>query len=278
MDTSLQNRQRRHDANTIRPFVLASTLLFFSLCINSLIPSAQGVDVNVAVLLPFDDSYLFSYRRVAPAMDLAIEELNRNTRMLRKHRLIVRYADTNCNIAKGINQAIEFYMNRQVHVYFGPVCDFAVAPVARQLTYWNIPMVSPGAMALDFIKYHSLTYPLLTKIGPIHFSYLSEFFVKCFKRFGFNKMKILYTKEGQDYLIKGFSHLVVEALHYIFKDITPDLVQDYFKMSEHMPAMAVQTALADEIGLEYAGRDRGLHAVVVVIKLVIGEADVDLGM
>lgn len=74
-----------------------------------------ALDVNVAVLLPFDDSYMFSYRRVAPAIEKAISYLNSNeTPLLWKHRLHVRYADTKCNIAAGMDRAINFFIRREV--------------------------------------------------------------------------------------------------------------------------------------------------------------------
>ena len=80
----------------------------------ALVPGAGGISVNVAVLLPFDDRYLFSYRRLAPAIQVAIAELNRDTALLRRHRLIVRFNNSDCNIAVAMDKAITFFMNHQV--------------------------------------------------------------------------------------------------------------------------------------------------------------------
>ena len=46
---------------------------------------------------------------------------------------VVKFRDSNCDIADGINEAINFYVHNEVHVLFGPCCDYAVAPVARQV-------------------------------------------------------------------------------------------------------------------------------------------------
>ena len=101
------------------PLLLPSVAAFLALTLGllTLAPCTQGINVNVAVLLPFDDSYLFSYHRVAPAMELAIAKLNRNTRLLRRHRIIVRFNDSSCNIAFAIDKAITFFMNHEVRLF-----------------------------------------------------------------------------------------------------------------------------------------------------------------
>ena len=45
------------------PLLLPSVAAFLALTLGllTLAPCTQGINVNVAVLLPFDDSYLFSY-------------------------------------------------------------------------------------------------------------------------------------------------------------------------------------------------------------------------
>ncbi|KAK7499955.1 hypothetical protein BaRGS_00008803 [Batillaria attramentaria] len=221
-------------------------------------PGCEAVDVTMAVLLPFDDSYLFSYRRVAPAIQMAIEELNEDPRLKLKHKLFVKYNDTKCNIAEGMDRAINFYIKQQVDVFMGPVCDFAVAPVARQARFWHIPMISCGAMALDFSKYRETTYQLLTRVGPVNFGSLSNLVSRQWDHFSWKKLKLLYSKDGQDFLIKGFCHLLTEALHYTLKDIRPDLEQDYFRLDEKHQDF--EELLRDEVGLEYGGRWRSVDS------------------
>jgi hypothetical protein len=46
----------------------------------------------------------------------------------------VSYADSKCADAQGMNEAINMYMHNMVDVFFGPNCDYSVAPVARQVT------------------------------------------------------------------------------------------------------------------------------------------------
>ena len=92
----------------------ATGVLLVTASLWALVPGVGGISVNVAVLLPFDDRYLFSYRRLAPAIQVAIAELNRDTALLRRHRLIVRFNNSDCNIAVAMDKAITFFMNHQV--------------------------------------------------------------------------------------------------------------------------------------------------------------------
>src|SRR5271155_4879549 len=71
-------------------------------------------------------------------------------------------------------QAIGFYTRGPVNAFFGPVCDYAAAPVARQSRYWNIPTLTAGAMSQEFRNSRERYNPLLTRVGPT-FTSLSAF-------------------------------------------------------------------------------------------------------
>lgn len=47
-------------------------------------------------------------------------------------------------------------------VFLGPVCDYAVAPVARYSAFWNVPVITGGALADDFRDKNE--YKLLTRM------------------------------------------------------------------------------------------------------------------
>jgi len=44
-----------------------------------------------------------------------------------------RYADSRCDIGVSINEVFSFYAGGGVDVVLGPCCDYAAAPVARQV-------------------------------------------------------------------------------------------------------------------------------------------------
>ena len=53
----------------------------------------------------------------------------------------------------------------QVDVFFGPCCDYAAAPVGRQLHYWQLPMLTAGAIARDFAAGKRMFFDLITRVG-----------------------------------------------------------------------------------------------------------------
>ena len=50
-------------------------------------------------------------------------------------------------------------------VFFGPCCDYAAAPVGRQLHYWQLPMLTAGAIARDFAAGKRMFFDLITRVG-----------------------------------------------------------------------------------------------------------------
>ena len=53
----------------------------------------------------------------------------------------------------------------QVDAFFGPCCDYAAAPVGRQLHYWQVPMLTAGAIARDFAAGKHKFFDLVTRVG-----------------------------------------------------------------------------------------------------------------
>lgn len=54
--------------------------------------------------------------------------------MLPLAQLVPVFDDSMCSISDAMNVAIEFYAKKAVDVFIGPVCDYAVAPIARQVS------------------------------------------------------------------------------------------------------------------------------------------------
>ncbi|KAH3868024.1 hypothetical protein DPMN_031161 [Dreissena polymorpha] len=89
-------------------------------------------NITIATVLPYIERMLFSIQRVQPAIDIAIEKVNPTLDKLNK-RLIVKFRDSLCDNANSMNEAIGFYVRKEMHVLFGPCCDYAAAPIARQV-------------------------------------------------------------------------------------------------------------------------------------------------
>lgn len=88
-------------------------------------------EVQMALMVPNDTHRLFSVDIVLPAVNIGI--LRARSFLPSDVNFTVHYADSKCHIGVGINEAIKLWYAGKVHVFFGPVCDYAVAPVARQV-------------------------------------------------------------------------------------------------------------------------------------------------
>uniref|UniRef100_A0A8W8P0H7 Receptor ligand binding region domain-containing protein n=1 Tax=Magallana gigas TaxID=29159 RepID=A0A8W8P0H7_MAGGI len=155
----------------------------------------------------------------------------------------VHYADSKCHIGVGINEAIKLWYAGKVHVFFGPVCDYAVAPVARQTRFWNIPIVSVGAMAAEFKKFHVEDYPTLTRAGAVDFTVFSALIHKFLDQFKWNKFKILYEQQGIN-VSDDFCKIMSSSIYY-----TPsNKRKDYFNLGD---LGDLENIIISEIGIGY---------------------------
>ena len=72
--------------------------------------------------------------------------------------------------------------NTQIRTNSFSACCLIV-DVCRQVRYWNVPMVTAGAMASDFGTFKKTTYSLLTRVGH-SFNSLSAFITSTLQWFG----------------------------------------------------------------------------------------------
>ena len=102
----------------------------------------QG-DIDIAALLPDCSRRVssacltlpFSRRYVSWALEVAVDGLRKTGQLdFISGDLRLRYANSGCDSAVSVNEAINFYLKQQVHVFIGPCCDYAAAPIARQVT------------------------------------------------------------------------------------------------------------------------------------------------
>ncbi|ESP02586.1 hypothetical protein LOTGIDRAFT_171906 [Lottia gigantea] len=202
---------------------------------------------KILTLLPFNDSYVFSYRRVRTAVEIAVKEVERR-KLLTVTNLVVYYADSNCSIADGMKEAINFYAEKRVDVFFGPVCDYSAAPVGRQSKFWNIPMITAGGLARNFGLKKIETYPTMTRIGP-HINSLYHF-VRCLlNTFEWRRVKLVYDPRGQERITELLCHLVTDGLHTgLRSDEEFNFTHTYFKF---LTVDDILEAMTTEIGVEY---------------------------
>ena len=65
--------------------------------------------IMIASILPNDNSRMFSIAKSSPAIQIAIEEVKKQS-MLPGHELVVKYTDSKCSSKWGPLAAFNFYM------------------------------------------------------------------------------------------------------------------------------------------------------------------------
>jgi len=145
--------------------------------------------VSIGVILPFNSTDPWSLPLARPAIDYAVAAVQRRSagdagRMtsvsLSTHVLRVHVNDSRCSDTWGPLSAFDMFLSSRAHVFLGPVCEYAVAAVARYSPHWDIPVITPGALVLDFDN--RAIYRLLTRVSG-SYSKLAESLSAILRRF-----------------------------------------------------------------------------------------------
>ena len=217
--------------------------------------AAADLDIHLTAILPRDPDRLFSIGKVSSAASMAIERIH-NMSLLARGSIRISYRDSKCSEVYGMKEAIESFIRNNVSAFFGPVCDYAAAPVARQTRFWNLPMVSVGAIALDFYKRRRQIYPLLTRAGPASLLSLADSFLNLFRTHRWHHFKVLYEQDAHSDIIEQFGHLTSVALVYGIP--SEEIKLDYFKLD----GASLPDVLPKEVGRSYAGKRLNSNPVV----------------
>lgn len=220
-------------------------------------PSRTAVQtVRMAVLLPGTavngTRWVCSLERVSSVIAIAMEAVNDDPSMS-AFKLTVRYADDRCDNAEAVNHAIRFFMDGQVDVFVGPICDYAAAPVARQARFWNLPVITAGAMARGFTISHDhrrKVYSVLTRVGN-NFNSLAAFTVRLLRTYGWTRVKLVYEPKGQDDIVEDCCHLATSGIHEVLMAAN-GIKHDYFKITKERAFKKEE--LIEEIGKKYASK------------------------
>ncbi|XP_034025626.1 atrial natriuretic peptide receptor 3 [Thalassophryne amazonica] len=170
--------------------------MLLSLCAHVLVFfNAVGTDpiseqIQVLVLLPKNNSYLFSYPRVAPAIRYAQQRLQKDGL-----NFSIQFEDSGCG-NEALFALVDGSCQQKPDLVLGPVCEYAAAAVVRVASHWNIPIISAGALAAGFSD-KSAEYSHLTRIGPSYVK-MAETFGAMFRRFGWKSALLLFDDDKQE--------------------------------------------------------------------------------
>ncbi|XP_046576411.1 atrial natriuretic peptide receptor 1-like isoform X1 [Haliotis rubra] len=204
--------------------------------------------VQLAVIVPDDTQRLFSSHHIAPVLDVVITHVTKRS-LLPRVNITVQYGDSKCNSKEAPLKAFDFYRNKKVDIFLGPICDYSLAPVARYAPYWNIPVVSPGGFAHDFgADKHSpdAEYSTLTRVG-VTFNSLAVSLIKITRHYKWTRIKVIYEGEGHKDVTPRFCFLAASALVFYSKESKLDYDFHIFLPGIH----DTESLLKEEVGVEF---------------------------
>lgn len=156
--------------------------------------------INFGILSPGNSSTKRDDRllsNVLAAIELATQKMRQPHGWLAQCDIEFEYEDTKCSSTDGALAAFSLYSQKSIDAFFGPICDYVLAPVARYASIWKIPVLSSGGLSQAFD--HKNQYPTLTRMTgnydagkPIIEAFLHYNWTICafmFHNFNFNNGK-----------------------------------------------------------------------------------------
>lgn len=169
--------------------------------------------VKLGIILPSDSKFPFSISRVKPGIDIAIEFV-KTSQILPNHEIQTYVRDSNCSEIYGPLRAIDLYMKKEAHVFIGPFCVYAMAPIARFAPSWSIPVITAGAHVKAFDD--KSLYKTLTRI---HYTYEKNagFLWEITRVFNWSTIGLLYSDSKQPDGGKSNYFFAMEPIFSMFK-------------------------------------------------------------
>ncbi|XP_034548111.1 atrial natriuretic peptide receptor 3 [Notolabrus celidotus] len=190
---------------------LSALWVYFLLLLNPVLTETFTEDIEVLVLLPQNNSYLFSHARVAPAILYAQQSLEADGGPYSGFHFNIQFEDSDC-----VNAALFKLMDRSCgqkpDLILGPVCEYEAAAVVRLASHWHIPVVSAGALAAGFSNKNS-EYSHLTRIAPSYVK-MAETFSAMFEHFTWRSALLVFEDDKEErncfFTLEGVYHLMVD--------------------------------------------------------------------
>ena len=123
-----------------------------------------------------------------------------------------------------------------------------MAPVARYAPFWEVAVITVGALAQDFRKNKFSEYKTLTNIGPTMF-WLDKFVTKVFKHFGWKQVIFIFDKDYQEQITNFNCYLTMASLKAAL--LNSKVTVDY-KIRDKQDSRPVETILIDYVGNKFS--------------------------
>jgi len=144
---------------------------------------------------------------IIPAVQMAIDEINNSSGILKDYHLELLIKDSQCNVGEAVRRTLEYISSGKPKLMFlGPGCSKAALPVAEAIHYWNVVQI--GFSNSSPLLSSKSVYPLYFRINPSEkFSNLGR--IAILRRFKWNKVAIL--QQNND-VFTGISNSLVDLL------------------------------------------------------------------
>lgn len=185
--------------------------------------SALNDNINVMVMLPLNNTYLFSSPRVSPAIEYAKKTLEK-AELFAGLKFIVRYENSACGV-DALYALVDTQRDERPNLILGPVCEYAAAPVTRVASHWNIPVISAGALATGF-RLKNSEYSRLTRIAPTYLK-MAETFQAIFEHFAWRTAYLIYDDDKDE----RNCYFTMEGVYMVLSEY--HIVTDYAVLNSH---------------------------------------------
>ncbi|XP_036952806.1 atrial natriuretic peptide receptor 3 [Acanthopagrus latus] len=190
-----------------------STLcVYFLMVLIPVMTNTITEEIDVLVFVPQNNSYLFSYTRVAPAIRYAQQRLKTDGGQYSGFHFNIQFENSDC-----ANDALFLLVDRSCghdkpDLILGPVCEYEAAAVVRLASHWNIPVISAGALAAGFSNKNN-EYSHLTRIAPSYVK-MAETFTAMFEHFTWKSALLVYEDDKEErncyFTLEGVYHLMAD--------------------------------------------------------------------
>ncbi|XP_045899256.1 atrial natriuretic peptide receptor 3-like, partial [Micropterus dolomieu] len=214
-------------------------LYFSALCVyflmvpNPVMTNTITEDIDVLVFLPQNNSYLFSYTRVSPAIRYAQQRLKTDGGQSSGFRFNIQFENSDC-VYDALFKLVDRSCGRKPDLILGPVCEYEAAAVVRLASHWNIPVITAGALATGFSNKNT-EFSHLTRIAPSYVK-MAETFTAMFEHFAWKKALLVYEDDKEErncyFTLEGVYHLMadftIKPYHFSKEDPldTDDILQN----------------------------------------------------
>ncbi|XP_047448576.1 atrial natriuretic peptide receptor 3 isoform X3 [Mugil cephalus] len=185
--------------------------VYLLMALNAVMTNTINEDIKVLVFLPNNNSYLFSYARVAPAIDYAQKTLKADGGLYSGFHFNIQFENSNC-----VNDALFALLDgsciQKPDLILGPVCEYEAAAVVRVASHWKIPVISAGALAAAFGNKNT-EFSHLTRIAPSYVK-MAETFTAIFEYFTWKSALLVYEDDKEE----RNCFFTLEAVYHLMAD------------------------------------------------------------